>query len=134
MPETDLKAILVFPVSIDDRDEFFAFYSAIATVFTMIMNAGLRSTDQKKVKFEEQAPPEHLVPDIIEVLTGRQGQPCPAFVFGSICKVMQRFTLLDVHPDFYPHTQQAKNPYFSQLCKHFSEYSIKLNEFAETLN
>jgi hypothetical protein len=47
---------------------------------------------------------------------------------------MQRFLNLDLHPDFYPHTQGVKNPYFGQLCKHFPEYATKLIEFADTLN
>jgi hypothetical protein len=70
MPEADIKAIECFPVSRDDREEFFSFYSTIAIVFTMIskshfllifgllVNGGLRSSDNKRLKFEEQAAPE----------------------------------------------------------------------------
>lgn len=57
---------------------------------------------------------------------------CPPDVFEALSKVMMRFTLLDVHSEFYP--GYGSNPYCKAQFKYFAEYANKLGEFAETLS
>lgn len=142
--EKELEDILVLfgQPTPDRKDEFFAFYAYLATLLSMIskcsllpnfiaVNGGLRSNDNKRLKFEENLAPELIVPELVKLCKNDIGEACPTGVFEAVSRVMMRFTLLDIHADFYPN--EGRNPYFASQCKHFSDYASKLVEFSEAL-
>jgi len=64
----------------------------------------MRATENtKRQNFEEHLPPEQIVQDIVKLFktSDSSGLPCPADVFDALSKVMMRFTMLDIHPEFY---------------------------------
>jgi hypothetical protein len=95
------------------------------------VNGGLRSNDNKRLKFEENLPPELIVPELVRLCKNDVGESCSPNVFEAVSKVMMRFTTLDIHADFYPN--EGRNPYFASQCKHFADYANKLIEFSEAL-
>ena len=95
------------------------------------MNGGLRSNDNKRLKFEENLAPELIVPDLVQLFKTDAGEASPPRVFEAVSRGITRFTLLDLHADFY--TTEGRNPYFASICKHFADYATKLAEFTEAL-
>ena len=107
---------------LERKEEFFSFYAMVASAISLIMNGGLRSMKNKRLEFEENLPPEIIINEILKLFKLNNGDHCPANVFKQLCKILMRFTLLDLHKDFgYPN--ERLNPFFSEMCKHFSEYS-----------